>query len=285
MPTLSYRAKLLLTAGFACTGGWADVICFKRYEGFAALMTGNAIKVGIAAATQSRHRAANVVFYLSVMLSYMVGVAIFQQLKSCCGNRTGRVAAVVCFTLVLASDILYDAFKGDKWQVCLLAPAFGIQNSLTFGGPMEINTTIITGNMQKLGVALHQVVTGKMTRNNLRNSAGPAVAVIATIIAAVAGAFVLMEVTKMDPSWLFLPSGVLQGVCMWMYDMCLQYPTPSSDVVTCVQATNLRECDATVVGSEHEFTDASCTQQSASLQAVPAGSAMPANCSKCLPCV
>lgn len=215
----SFRTKALLTIGFAFASGWSDVICFARYASFAALMTGNTVKAGIASATESDQRAVNVVYYLCIVLSYIAGGAIFEGVKSVRPKRVGMLLAPFCLGMNILSDVLFRFVGDSRWQVCLLAPTFGIQNSMTFGGEMATNTTIITGNTQKVSQALYQLLTGKMTRAKANAIIPPLCAIVSTLLASVAGAFVLMDVAKMNAEWLFIPAGVLQSSMMVLHDV------------------------------------------------------------------
>ena len=174
-----------LTAGFALVAGWADVVCFKAFGSFAALMTGNTVKMGLAVfdGSSSRSNSSNTTagqagsggsggsggnggsggsdtaYYGSILCSYIFGVWLFNLIKHLCPARPGLAASPVCVSLFLIADLLHAATSDSKWRVCLLAPCFGAQNSLTFGGPLSVNTTIITGNMAKIGNALWKAGT------------------------------------------------------------------------------------------------------------------------------
>lgn len=221
---MSVRAKSLLTIGFSSTAGWSDVICFKRYASFASLMTGNTVKAGIAASMpagegeDAGNRAINVTYYVCILLCYMLGGTLFQFIKNGCPRRMGSISAVVCFTLVVATETCNLIWGNDRWQVCLLAPTFGIQNCLTFGGAMATNTTIITGNMQKMSLFFYQVLMGKFSAANARAIATPFTAIASTLLAAITGAFVLIQVADMNAAWLFLPAGVVQCGLMIIHD-------------------------------------------------------------------
>lgn len=214
-----------MTCGFAASAGWSDVICFRRYASFAALMTGNTVKAGIAAATPEESgldRAVNVLYYLCIVITYMLGGTLFQFIKNWKPQRTGCTAAPVCLLLVLACELCNQVWGNNRWQVCVLAPTFGIQNSLTFGGAMETNTTIITGNTQKLSLALYQALTRKLTRAKCQAIATPSAAIVSTFVASVLGAFVLMDVAGMQAAWLFVPAGLLQCCCLVLHDVAFQ---------------------------------------------------------------
>mmetsp|Transcript_10262 Transcript_10262/g.18954 ORF Transcript_10262/g.18954 Transcript_10262/m.18954 type:complete len:269 (-) Transcript_10262:392-1198(-) len=237
---MSAARKYILVIGFACAAGWSDVICFRRYQSFAALMTGNTVKAGIASATQTEKdfdRWLDVVYYISILLSYIAGGVIFEAVKARKPNKAGMILAPCCLALNVLSDVLFklsdvDDLKATRWQVCLLSPTFGIQNSLSFGGSMAVNTTIITGNSQKMSQCLYQLCSGKLTTDKAKSFVPPLLTILSTLLAACAGAFVLMDVSGMDASWLFLPSGVLQAVMMCLHDYVLVGVEPARKGLT-----------------------------------------------------
>ena len=247
MPT-ELSKKILLTVGFSFAAGWADVISFMRYEAFAALMTGNAIKLGVVAATKDPARGVDTAFYACVIFSYIAGCVLFSEMKRRIPTRPSRFAAPVCFTLILASDVLYEEIGLSRWQLCLLAPAFGIQNSFTFGGALGTNTTIITGNLAKLGIAISKSLHCECPP--LKDWVCPLCAVLAKIVAAIAGGFTLVYGTDMDVSWLFIPSGVILVICMLLHDLWLQGPAPKKSVSESPRAQ-------TVLPGQDGFVDAS----------------------------
>eukprot|EP00929_Paragymnodinium_shiwhaense_P067193 TRINITY_DN33825_c0_g1_i1.p1 TRINITY_DN33825_c0_g1~~TRINITY_DN33825_c0_g1_i1.p1 ORF type:complete len:284 (+),score=66.29 TRINITY_DN33825_c0_g1_i1:92-943(+) len=215
---MSLRLKSVLTFGFSFAAGWSDVVCFVRYGSFAALMTGNTIKAGIAAATESDRRVQDTLYYLCILMCYISGGTIFHATKARAPKHIGKLMAIVCLGLNILAEVLNQIFGNDKWQVCVLAPTFGIQNSLTFGGAMQTNTTIITGNMQKLSVALYQLLSRQMDKKKLMAIATPAAAIVTMFLSAIAGAVVLMDFAKMNAAWLFMPAGVLQAIMLVIHD-------------------------------------------------------------------
>jgi len=251
---MSLREKCLLTCGFAFAAGWSDVICFARYGSFAALMTGNTIKAGIAAATKSEQRFENMVYYLCILICYIVGGVVFQAVKARWPRRVGVLSAPVCLSLFILSEVLNQIVGNNKWQVCILAPTFGIQNSLTFGGGLQTNTTIITGNMQKLSLALYQVLACKVTKANLVAIATPAAAVLSTFMASIIGAVILMDVAKLNAAWLFVPAGLLQASMVVVHDkMFFQWSTPAVDQRALATDSSLQvACEASGLKTEDE---------------------------------
>ena len=220
--TLSLPGAVLLTSGFALTAGWADVVCFKTFGSFAALMTGNTVKMGLSVTKSvtgsSEQGADDVLYYISILCSYIFGVWLFNLVKKVWPARPGWAASLVCVALFLMADILDGPTSGSKWRVCLLAPCFGMQNSLSFGGPLAVNTTIITGNMAKVGNALWKMCADRTCIKPLKAIIKPLTAWVATFMGAVAGATVLMKVGDGNTEWMFWPVGVLQLFCFVMHD-------------------------------------------------------------------
>ena len=238
---LELSKKIYLTLGFAFAAGWADVIGFVRYASFAALQTGNAVKLGKAASIKKPSTGEDVAFYACVFLSYIAGCVLFEEIKRRVPTRPSRVAAPVCFTLILASDLLYEKIGLSRWQICLLAPDFGIQNSFTFTGAMATNTTLITGNMAKLSIAINKSLHCGFPP--LRDFVIPLCTVLATIVAAIAGGFTLVYCTDMDVSWLLIPSGVIQVICMLLHDFWLQPGSKITSRIAPVQGAKRRRCN------------------------------------------
>ena len=93
-----------------------------------------------------------------------------------------------------------------------------MQNSLSFGGPLVVNTTIITGNMQKLAVALWKAMHTGECCEQLKTILKPLAAIVATFAGAVCGAAVLMKGRDNDNRWMFIPIGAMQMMCFVTHD-------------------------------------------------------------------
>jgi uncharacterized membrane protein YoaK (UPF0700 family) len=222
---------LLLTAGFALVAGWADVVCFKAFGSFAALMTGNTVKMGLSVFdnNSSTGNESDAGYYGSILGSYIFGVWLINLIKHFCPSRPGWAASPICMALFLTSDLLHAPTADSKWRVCLLAPCFGMQNSITFGGPMAVNTTIITGNMAKIGDALWKVCAEGKVIVPLRATVKPIVALVATFAGAITGAAVLLKASNGETEWKFWPIGVLQLLCFVAHDYLFHHPSVPAD--------------------------------------------------------
>ena len=207
-----------MTAGFALVAGWADVVTFKAFGPFSALMTGNAVKMGLSAFDSETSDGIGAAHYGSILCSYIFGVWMFNLIKHFCPARPGWAASPVCMALFLATDLLHAPTSDSKWRACLLAPCFGVQNSLTFGGPLKVNTAIITGNMAQIGNVLWKTCVEGNVLVQLKAIVKPLTAWAATFAGAVAGAAVLLKVSHGETRWMFWPIGVLQLLCFVMHD-------------------------------------------------------------------
>jgi hypothetical protein len=130
-------AALVLTAGFAVVAGWADVVCFKAFGSFAALMTGNTVKMGLSvfdgtdAGANSSSGSFNqksaddddaattpdneVAYYGSILCSYICGVWMFNLIKRFWPVRPGLAGDA------LLSQLLLDSSRSFARELCRIA--------------------------------------------------------------------------------------------------------------------------------------------------------------------
>ena len=132
----------MLQAGvLVMIAGYADAIGFLQHRAFAGQMTGNTILLAISLAEGGWSQAG---FYLAVIASFLVGVAISGSLV-----RLGIAQAVALSLAAVALAVC--AFVTARWGASLLAFAMGTQNAAaTHFGAATLNTVFITGDLQKL---------------------------------------------------------------------------------------------------------------------------------------
>jgi hypothetical protein len=85
--------KAMLTAGFSVVSGWADVVSYKAFGSFAALMTGNTVKMGLSVVDDEL----NGYYYASILCSYIFGVILFNWCKYI--NPGGSIYKLTCIPL------------------------------------------------------------------------------------------------------------------------------------------------------------------------------------------
>ena len=121
--------------------GYADAIGFLQFRAFAGQMTGNTILLAISIVEAGWLESA---FYVAVILSFLVGVALSGGLV-----RLGYPPALALS--LAAAALAICAFVTVRWGALLLAFAMGAQNAAaTRFGDATINTVFITGDLQKL---------------------------------------------------------------------------------------------------------------------------------------
>jgi uncharacterized membrane protein YoaK (UPF0700 family) len=132
----------MLQAGLlVMIAGYADAIGFLQHRAFAGQMTGNTILLAISLAEATWSQAG---FYLAVIASFLVGVAISGSLV-----RLGYAQALALS--LSAAALAICAFVTAREGALLLAFAMGAQNAAaTHFGAATLNTVFITGDLQKL---------------------------------------------------------------------------------------------------------------------------------------
>ena len=92
---------------FAFLTGWVDYIFIKKYNYFATMHTGNTMKMAIAVIDGRYH---DTIFYISVILSYMMGVGIYHRAGLSIYKDEGVIhalfAPIVATCFVLSDNLL-----------------------------------------------------------------------------------------------------------------------------------------------------------------------------------
>ncbi|KAL3796649.1 hypothetical protein HJC23_009949 [Cyclotella cryptica] len=120
--------KKRLAILFAFLTGWADYLLFIKYRFFSTMMTGNSMWMA-AALVESRFR--DVAFYITVIVSYIAGVATFRRAELEFREKAlnGFLAPIVSAFLIW-SDVLTWRDNTCRWiPALLLSFAWGIINS------------------------------------------------------------------------------------------------------------------------------------------------------------
>lgn len=157
MAMMTAREKLTgkkrLATAMAFLTAWANIAIFTKFKSFATMITGNTLWMAVALSEQ-RYR--DVFFYVSVILSYGTGCAIFRRTDLSLRQKTLPVCcAAVAALFVLADWIHYGTTISTKWiPMMLLATGFGIVNSV---GQEVCGTLtfVVTGHITRL---MNQVV-------------------------------------------------------------------------------------------------------------------------------
>jgi len=207
------RRRLALAAALAFLSGWADVVCLVRYSAFAGMQTGNAVMVGRDLA-DDEHGADEALYHLTIMGSNLLGVMLYEVVSHTVPLRRSLwLLAVVAGLATGASDVLAALAGPSKWYVCFAAASFGAQNALsTSEAVLGVSTTIMTGNLQKIGAALtRRILRMPVPEKQARGSKLGAVVLAATVLGAMVAALALR--TAGARQWpCFLPIALLQAL-------------------------------------------------------------------------
>ena len=98
-PNHSNKAlEAILTVGFALVAGCADVVTFKAYGSFAALMTGNTVKLGLSVFDE-KLKIIDAVYFFAIICSYIFGVWLYNLMKHFFPGRSGLASSPICLAL------------------------------------------------------------------------------------------------------------------------------------------------------------------------------------------
>jgi uncharacterized membrane protein YoaK (UPF0700 family) len=133
----------------AVIAGYADTVGFLQFDAFAGLMTGNTVLLGISLANADFERALH---FAAIIGAFFLGVL--------CSRVVLRCYLPPTFCLVVAAlSIVASTFTPVAASALILAFAMGCQNAAaTRFGRVVLNTVFITGNLQKLGEGLVELL-------------------------------------------------------------------------------------------------------------------------------
>lgn len=150
----AYKKRIAIIMAFMT--GWADFIFIKKYNYFPTMMSGNSLKMSYA---MIDGRIQDSFFFLSIILSYMMGAGIFRRAELSYKDKAlnGLFAPLVTICFVM-SDYLSWMNPSSKFvPAILLSLAWGIINSVG----SEVTGTLIfvvTGALVSLMNARNEVV-------------------------------------------------------------------------------------------------------------------------------
>eukprot|EP00929_Paragymnodinium_shiwhaense_P098387 TRINITY_DN59860_c0_g1_i1.p1 TRINITY_DN59860_c0_g1~~TRINITY_DN59860_c0_g1_i1.p1 ORF type:complete len:360 (-),score=33.90 TRINITY_DN59860_c0_g1_i1:120-1199(-) len=169
------KQKLLIMAGFSLINGWVDAICYFRYKCFATMMVGNMLMLGHKSATYHLDGESDPsfgmpapLFYFLLILCFMSGVLLYRLLERALNVPAEHLAWVVMVSLVL-HDILevmfgFEDSKPHRWNVMLLAPAFGMQDAACIKSGFGTVPWCTTNNLVTIAFGTADVIIGGATQ-------------------------------------------------------------------------------------------------------------------------
>lgn len=176
------------------------------------------------AAAVAERRFFDVGYYISVIFSYVMGLAVFRRLDLCLKDKsTMSICALCVMALFVGSDCVNLLSGGMRWvPMMMLAAGFGIINSI--GQEVSgVLTFVVTGHMTRLTNLAIDRVSRTAGRKKL-GAAGRAGAylnagVITGFFAGALWASVLMTLKVHDKFGVVSAIGILYGALFLWQDM------------------------------------------------------------------
>ena len=189
---------MLNAALLAIVAGCADALGLLRFRTFAGAMTGNTVFLGL---SLFGHHPARAALYIAVIAAFCAGIIL--------GRVAQRLGIAPRPVIVLTILVLIACnFGHGRWIAAALAIAMGVQNAATRHIAMALNTTFLTGDLQKLmdGIVTYLMPTPPPARADPRG-----VATIAFLWTSYVGGAALGAASE---RWLALPFLVPAGLLL-----------------------------------------------------------------------
>jgi uncharacterized membrane protein YoaK (UPF0700 family) len=168
----STRHVYLLIALLCCIAGAVDTLSYLRLgRTFVANLTGNTVLLGYHVA---EHQWAAAAERLGIVLSFFSGVITSRLLQRRIPSdrfsmNPARVSLGIEFCVLCSLAFLSTQGHLRVALLCILAWTMGLQNdSFQKIGPVNLNTTFITGDIQKLATAVASPVTDTFDKDQRR---------------------------------------------------------------------------------------------------------------------
>lgn len=141
---------LFFSSSMAALAGCSHVICIKKFQIYAAMMTGNIIGFGVALAEGNMSEAK---LRLSLIGSYFCGTICARSLESkslCKDKQHHKVVA----SLTVGMFAIADRIDNHKKKLVLLSAAYGLVYATANSALNATITQLMTGHLTKLGAAI-----------------------------------------------------------------------------------------------------------------------------------
>ena len=131
VPINSPRLRAAIIGSLAFVSGFADIICFLRYDAYGNMMTGNWLRF---ASTAGNLRWLDSTYWLAIVVTYLGGIGIHRAVDRRVSTRgsTASCAALapLVWALFASVDLLHCMWPATRWTMLLLACGFGVVNAV-----------------------------------------------------------------------------------------------------------------------------------------------------------
>ncbi len=153
--------KTVFCMSMAFLTGWVDTVSYRRYNCFVNMMTGNTIRF---ATSLAESRWVDALFYMSLIVTYVFGVAIFRAIELTLlryekeaeeiQQQLVLVVAPLIVSLFLFADVMSHFVRNERIHAPILSLGFGIMNAASAGATGGTVLYAMTGHMNRCGKCL-----------------------------------------------------------------------------------------------------------------------------------
>lgn len=201
---------LLFSSSMAALAGCSHVICMKRFQIYAAMMTGNIIGLGVAVAEGNMSEAK---FRLSLIGSYFCGTICARSLESrslCEDKQHHEVVA----SLAVGMFAIADRIDNHQKKLVLLSAAYGLVYATANAALNATITQLMTGHLTKLGAAVSDRVGSTNRFFNSGTATSFSILALFTIGCSL-GARIFMSINQEKP--IFTIIGAIYAVLLILF--------------------------------------------------------------------
>lgn len=188
---------LLFSSSMAALAGCSHVLCMKRFEVYAAMMTGNIIGFGVAMAEGNMSDAK---FRLSLIGSFLSGTICARSLESgslCKDKQHHKVVAPIAVAMFAIADRIPDNHKNKP---VLLSAVYGLVYATANSALNATITQLMTGHLTKLGAAISDLVGSTRSHRCFNSGTVTSFSILASFtIGSALGAKIFMAVNPEKP--------------------------------------------------------------------------------------
>lgn len=202
---------LLFSSSMAALAGCSHVICMKRFEIYAAMMTGNIIGFGVAVAEGNMSEAKLRLFLIG---SYFCGTICARSLESrslCKDKQHHKVVA----SLAVGMFAIADRIDNHQKKLVLLSAAYGLVYATANSALNATITQLMTGHLTKLGAAISDRV-GSTNKCFINSGTITSFSILASFtIGCALGARIFMAINQEKP--IFTIIGAIYAVLLILF--------------------------------------------------------------------
>ena len=152
--------KTIFCMSMAFLTGWVDTVCYRRYNCFVNMMTGNTIRF---ATSLAESQWVDALFHMTLIATYVVGVGIFRAIDLTLRYEKEAkesehhllvVVAPLIVSLFMLADVVSHFVRNDRIHAPILSLGFGIMNAASADATGGTMLYAMTGHINRCGKCL-----------------------------------------------------------------------------------------------------------------------------------